>query len=67
MVGSTVAFLIFLTLRLWWGSKVSMFSWMSKVLTVLNWAMIVCIGVFCIFVVIEIVKAIERRSRRRDR
>lgn len=69
MVGSTVAFIILLAIRLWWGTLTDKFRWMSKVLTVLNYGMLVCIVIFAVFTVIALVKAIVGGGRRgrRDR
>ena len=69
MVGSFIALAILFTLRIWWGTLTDKFRWMSKVLTVLNYGMLVCIGIFAVFTVIALVKAIVGGGRkgRRDR
>lgn len=69
MVGSFIALAILFTLRIWWGTLTDKFRWMSKVLTVLNYGMLVCIVIFAVFTVIALVKAIAGGGRRgrRDR
>ena len=69
MVGSFIALAILFTLRIWWGTLTDKFRWMSKVLTVLNYGMLVCIVIFAVFTVIALVKAIDGVGRRgrRDR
>lgn len=58
MVGSFVVLAILFTLRIWWGTIAWKFSWMSKVLSILNYGIYIMIAVFAVFVIIALVKHI---------